>query len=390
MHILQVTPYYPPAYAYGGIPRIVHGLSNALHKLQHRVSVLTTDVCDADRRVDRTIYRNEAGVHVWSVPNVSNRLAFKQQLYLPLLDQPYFDEIERTAPIDIIHLHGHRHLLNNLVLRWAKKKGIPYVFTANGTLRRHEQKVRTKWLWDKVISGSIPFKADACIAVSNADRNIHQKWGISPDRIHTIPNGLALDEFSNMPRKNHFKESLNIHTQAPLVVYLGRISPRKGVDILIQSFQILEHTGAHLVIAGSDMGGLKKAKELAHQRRQIHFVDTIKGEERLALLHDADVLVYPSQREIFGLVPFEGLMMNTPVVVSDDCGCGEIIQQANAGKVVPYGDVKQLAQEIDELLSTPSLGRAMVERGRSYIQKHFAFDVVAQQHVDLYQKFHRL
>ena len=68
MHILQVTPYYPPAFAYGGIPRIVHGLSNALHKLQQRVSVLTTDVCDANRRVERPIYRNESGVHVWSVP----------------------------------------------------------------------------------------------------------------------------------------------------------------------------------------------------------------------------------------------------------------------------------------------------------------------------------
>jgi glycosyltransferase involved in cell wall biosynthesis len=390
MHILQVTPYYPPAFAYGGIPRIVHGLSNALHKLEHRISVLTTDVCDADRRVERTIYQNESGINVWSVPNLSNRLAYQQQLYLPLLDQTYFDEIERSAPIDIIHLHGHRHLLNNLVLRWAKKRGIPYVFTANGTLRRHEQKVHLKWLWDKMLSGSIPTNAAACIAVSNADRTIHTEWGIAPNRIHTIPNGLALEEFSQAPIKGLFKGSLNIPENAPLVVYLGRISPRKGVDILVRSFKSIQQTSAHLIVAGSDMGGLQRAKDIAQQHPRIHFVDTVEGDDRLALLQDADVLVYPSQREIFGLVPFEGLMMNTPVIVSDDCGCGEIIQQANAGKVVPYGNVQKLTLEIDGLLSTPSVCRAMVKRGRSYIEKHFAFDVVAQQHADLYHKLHRL
>ena len=105
-----------------------------------------------------------------------------------------------VQPIDIIHLHGHRHLLNNLVVRWAKRRGIPYVFTANGTLRRHERKVRFKKAWDTLISGSIPVNANACIAVSQIDRAIHRAQGISEAKVHHIPNGLDLSEFQPMKR----------------------------------------------------------------------------------------------------------------------------------------------------------------------------------------------
>ena len=132
------------------------------------------------------------------------------------------------------------------------------------------------------------------------------------------------------------------------------------------------------------MGGVSKAKRLARKQPNIHFVDTISGEERLQALSDADLVVYPSQNEIFGLVPFEALMSGTPVVVSDDCGCGEIIQEAQAGSVTPYGNVIRLAEEIDSLLSTPTRCRDMVRRGQDYIKQNLSFEVVARQHSDLY------
>ena len=388
MHILQVTPYYPPAYAYGGIPRIVHGLSNGLKDMGHHISVLTTDVHSATERSYRPIYRNEQGVHVWCVPNLSNRLAYQQQLFLPMLDQAYFEQIEKNSPVDIIHLHGHRHLLNNLVVRWAKKKGIPYVFTANGTLRRHEQKVQLKRIWDSCISGSIPLEAAMCIAVSQTDRWIHRQQGIESDKIHRIPNGLDLSEFT--PVSNGFKEQLGIPLNSKFVLYLGRISPRKGVDVLVESFKQLHTPNTHLVIAGSDMGGLQKARRLAKQHPHIYFVDTISGDERLQALSEADLVVYPSKDEIFGLVPFEALMSGTPVIVSDDCGCGEIIDVIDAGSVVPYGNAARLAQEIDALLSTPERCRDMVSKGQTYIKQYLSFDVVAKQHADLYHQICQL
>ena len=73
----------------------------------------------------------------------------------------------------------------------------------------------------------------------------------------------------------------------------------------------------------------------------------LEGNERLSLLVDSDVLVYPSSDEIFGLVPFEGLMCGAPVVVGGDCGCGQLIREAGAGLLVNHAD-GQLSQGIIE------------------------------------------
>lgn len=390
MHILQVAPYYPPAYAYGGIPRIVGSLSRELTHHGHTVSVITTDAHDNAKRSERILYQREDGVHIYTTPNLSNRLAFQEQLYLPIVSRQYFTAIQSHGPVDVIHLHGHRHLLNNAVIRWAKHHQIPYVFTANGTLRRHEQKEWIKIAWDACISGRIPFEADRCIVVSQSDATIHREWGLSSEKLRYIPNGLDLTELQIPPVNSTLRSQYNIPESSPIISYLGRISPRKGVDILIQAFQQLNsHPTAHLIVAGSDMGGLSPSIQLAQNNPRIHFIGTIEGDARLDLLHNSDVIVYPSQREIFGLVPFEALIAGTPVIVSDDCGCGEIIQRADAGFVVPYGEIHQLSQRISELLYTPSLGRAMVDKGQRYIQKHLAIEIVTTEHIALYNEIRR-
>ncbi len=385
MHILQVTPYYPPAYAYGGIPRIVANLSQALVQRGHHVSTLTTDVHDSEKRDDRPKYTLDQGVRVFSVPNASNRLAYKQQLFIPLLNQSYFDAIEHTHPVDIIHIHGHRNLLNTMTIRWAKKKGIPYVFTANGTLRRHEQKQWLKIGWDALISGRVPTEASACIAVSEVDEAIHKDWGISPNKIHRIPNGIDPKEFDTPPSSSAVLEKLNIPQEAGIILYLGRISPRKGVDVLVQAFHKMR-SNSHLIVAGSDMGGLVRAQRLAKKHPNIHFVGTVHGNVRLSLLGNADLVVYAGTKEIFGLVPFEGLLCGTPAIVSDDCGCGEIIKRAESGVLVPYGDVQVLSNRMDELLNSPERCRAMVDNGQNYIHQHLTIDVVSHQHIQLYEQ----
>lgn len=384
MHIVQVTPYYPPAYAYGGIPRIVEGLSKGLEQRGHQLTVLTTDVLDNKSRCERSRWSIHSNIRICSLPNLSNRLAYKQ-LYLPLNGDKYLSKIHQETPIDILHLHGHRHLLNTMVVRWATKHGVPYVFTANGTLRRHEQRVRLKAIWDHLFSGHIPFNAHACIAVSKADQQIHLDWGISPDRIHTIYNGLDETEFSKSVAPCVTRQKLQIGPQVPIILYLGRISPRKGVDTLVQAFHRLQHPTAHLVIAGSDMGGLSKAQQLAGDSNRIHFVDTVSGTERLALLQTATLMVYASKDEIFGLSPFESLLSGTPVIVSDDCGCGEIVTQSQSGLIVPYGNVPTLTNGIHRLLTSPTLCRDMVQKGQDYIRQHLTWESIALQHEQLYE-----
>ena len=81
LRILHVTPYFTEAWAYGGIPRVAAAQVRGLMRLGHQVTVVTTDVRDADSRVRSGSHDPEVDVHVF--PNLSNRLAFHWQCYLP-------------------------------------------------------------------------------------------------------------------------------------------------------------------------------------------------------------------------------------------------------------------------------------------------------------------
>lgn len=387
MHVLHVAPYFPPTWAYGGIPRVVDGLARAQLKLGMQVSVLTTDALDGAARNGLPLRREHLGVQVLTAPNLSNRLAYRHQLFLPRPDalRRAADALAAPRRPDIVHLHGHRHLLNNAALGWAKRWGAPIVLTANGTLHAHERKVGLKRLWDLLIADRVPRAADAFVAVSAADLAQHLRQGLPADRVHRIPNGLDLGEFEPLPERGRARAALGLGA-GPLVVYLGQISPRKGVEHLVTAFVGGALSPASLVVAGNDMGGLSAARAAAAGSPAVRFVGLLEAHHRLELLADADVLVYPTQAEVFGLVPFEGLLCGAPVVVSDDCGCGELIREAGAGLLVRYGDVPGLQQRIRTLLDDRVAAAAMVARGRRYVDAHLRFSVVARAHAALYER----
>jgi glycosyltransferase involved in cell wall biosynthesis len=138
-----------------------------------------------------------------------------------------------------------------------------------------------------------------------------------------------------------------------VVLFLGKITPRKGVDVLIRAVPRLP-PAALLVVAGNFMMPreplLRLARELGIAER-VQFVGLLSGEEKLAAYVDADVVAYPAVDEIFGLVPFEALMCGAPVVVCDDSGCGEVVRAAEGGLLVRYGDPEALAQALRRFLS---------------------------------------
>lgn len=393
MHILQVSPYFPPTWAYGGIPRIVDGLSRALVDAGAQVTVLTTDAFDGQHRAGQPAVREHCGVRVLTAPNLSNRLAYEHQLFLPRGARRLLDEHLDGPPVDVVHLHGHRHLLNNVAVSWARAHAIPYLLTANGTLARHERKLGAKLVWDLLVAGGIPRGAARCIAVSAADAALHRDAGIAPERVVRIPNGIDLGEFESPPPRGSFRRRLGLGDE-PIVAYLGQVSPRKGVVHLVRAFT--DDAGgtlgpAVLVVAGNDMGALGQARAAAGlgddagSSGRVRFVGLLPGQERLALLADADVLVYASTDEVFGLVPFEGLLCGAPVIVGDDCGCGELIAEAGAGLLVRHGDVDGLRNRIRTLLHDRVAAAAMVGRGRQFIRERLGFQAVAARHLALYR-----
>jgi len=113
------------------------------------------------------------------------------------------------------------------------------------------------------------------------------------------------------------------------------------------------------------------------------FVGLLQGAARLELLADADVVVYPSEHEIFGLVPLEALLVGTPVVVSDDSGCAEVVRQVGGGLVVP-GRETDLARAIDTVLERPAEWQAAARSAGDGVRVRFGAETIGARLEELY------
>jgi glycosyltransferase involved in cell wall biosynthesis len=384
LRVLHVTPSFYPAWAYGGIPRCAYELCRSLVRQGEQVTVWTTDAFDAEQRLQEQEIVVD-GITVRRFRNLNNRLAYHRQLYLP---PGLLWAVSNGAMryFDLIHIHSHRHLLEALVGRSARRAGIPYVFTGNGTVPAIERYVLAKLALDLVGARAILQHAAACIAVSMAEVPHYRATGVPAERIRVIPNGVRLEEYENLPERGILRRALGIGT-SPLLVFIGKITPRKGVDILVRAMAHLP-ADVHLVVAGNFMMPEQPIRDLVQQlgvAERVHFPGLLLGYEKNAAYVDADVVVYPSVDEIFGLVAVESLMCNTPVVVCDDSGCGEVVRSANGGLLVSYGDPVALAEAVRKLIVQPELRERCARQGKDYVEHNFGWDCIAAQTRELYR-----
>jgi glycogen(starch) synthase len=206
------------------------------------------------------------------------------------------------------------------------------------------------------------------------------------ERIRVIPNGIRLDEFDHLPERGTFRRARGLG-EAPLVVFVGKITPRKGVDVLIRAAALLPES-VRFVIAGNFMMPEKPIRRLVAElglEARVQFPGLLLGDDRNAAYADADVVAYPSTDEIFGLVAAEALMCRTPVVVCDDSGCGEVVRDAGGGLLVPYGDPKALAGALQSLLADSARRLACATRGRQFVVENLSWEAVAGQTLALYR-----
>lgn len=395
LRILHVTPYCGEAWAYGGIARLSATLAAGLANRGHRVTVCTTDVCDRQTRLtgspraDRwhawPPERRDDGVTRRVFPNVSNRLAYRWQAFAPLGLARYMRRHARD--FDVAHLHACRNLPGVIAARHLADAGVPYVLAPNGTAPRLERRVLIKRLFDAVYGNRVLQRASRLVAVSRAEEAQLAAIGAPEALVSRIPNPIDLREFETPVVRGRFRREHGL--RGPLVVFLGKITPRKRLDLLVRAFARLARSDVSLVIAGNDMGGLDAAVADARTLGivdRIRIVGLLTGRARLEALADADVAVYPSEHEIFGLVPLEALLCGTPVVVSDDSGCGEVVRSTGGGRVVPSGDEAALADAMARVLDDLVDWRRQADAADMAIRTHFGSDTVCAQWEDLYRE----
>ncbi|MFV0590630.1 MAG: glycosyltransferase family 4 protein [Draconibacterium sp.] len=206
--------------------------------------------------------------------------------------------------------------------------------------------------------------ADKIITVSNLTREtVITKYGISPDKVVTVYNAVepVADDESALPPKR---------ANEKVVTFLGRVTMQKGPEYFIEAASLVlrKMKNVRFVMAGSgDMldAMIARTAQLGIADR-FHFTGFLKGNDVHALFKMTDVFVMPSVSEPFGIVPLEAMQLNVPVIISNQSGVAEVLE--NVIKI-DFWDTFAMADSIYGILSYPSLSAHFKEEGSHEVRE---------------------
>jgi len=392
MRILQVTPYFYPAWTFGGPVKAVYELSKELVKKGHDVTVYTTDICDRtsslDVKSDGPIQVD--GIRTYYFRNISKELAYDYKLFLcPTLVPVIRKEISR---FDILHLHEYYTFQNVVTHYFAKKCHVPYVLSTRGSLCPvvRKQKARFKQVFAYLFGRNLLQDVSVAIALTREERRQLLLMGLEPDKVRVIPNGVNLLEFADLPKKGIFRQKYLIGSDETIILFLSRITRKKGLDLLINVFSRLveQLRGLRLVIAGpADLDCLASLKRLIATKKiedKVLFTGLLVEKKKLSAYVDADVFVLPSYSEGLPLAVLEACASGVPVVITDRCNIPEVAHY-KAGFVVGVNE-EEIQNAVFTVLNDEKIKRELGSNGRKMVREKFTLTKVVEQLEELYRE----
>jgi glycosyltransferase involved in cell wall biosynthesis len=386
LHILHVIPYFSPAWAYGGPVRVAHEITRRLAARGHRITVLATDALDSRSRTPSGPVTAD-GVYVVRVPNLSNSLAWRR-LFIPV---GFRRGLRRALPgVDVVHLHEFRSLLNALALPELHRSRVPVILTPHGSLPAGLGREGLKRLYDSGVGSRLLASAAVLHAITDMEKAQFEALGLPASRMVVIPNAID-PAFEGEVDAGAFRRRLAIPDHSPVVGFLGRLNPIKGVDFLVDAFAgvVARRPDAVLVLAGPDDGARAALEAQVGRlglRASVRFAGFLGDEaSKAAAYRAADVYVLPSRYEILGISLLEALVNGTPVIATDRCGLSGQLTAANAGHVVPFGDVPSLTALLLHALDHPDESRSQAVRGRELVLAQFSWEAVTDRWEDVYR-----
>jgi glycosyltransferase involved in cell wall biosynthesis len=315
-------------------------------------------------------------------------------IYLPCLSRRFYLPAPRLKAIaravedaDIVHLMGHWTLINALVFGFCLYYRKPYVVCPAGALPIFGRSKRLKQLYNRLVGESILRKAAGWIAITPIEFAHFESYGIASARVTVIPNGVSPEDFPQADTEG-FRRAKKL-PDAPLILFMGRLNPIKGPDLLLQAFALVQGQipDYHLVFAGPDEGMQGALREMAEQHgieHRVHFLGFVGGTDKAAAYRTASLLVVPSRQEAMSIVALEAGINGTAVMLTDQCGFAEI-GAIDAGLEVP-ATASALAKGLSRLLLEPGLLERVASSLQNLVMRQYTWQTMADLYLDLYGK----
>lgn len=295
---------------------------------------------------------------------------------------------------DVVHIHGMYRFPPSYAAYAARRAKKPYVIRPFGSLdpyihARSSRSVMLKRMYESLIDFPNLRKADA-IQFTAEEEKRRASFVKLRNRQVVIPNPLDGSRFETLPARGAMRARWGLAADVPVVLFLGRIHPRKGLDLLVEAFRHVraEVPEARLVIVGPENdgygAGLRGKVAQAGLAEAIHFCGPLNQTEVIQAYVDADIFALPSYTENFGMTVVEAMATGLPVVISDQVNISDQILADRAG-LVTRCDATEVAQALLKLLAEPALRTELVERARETVKRRYELKAVSDALLEEYR-----
>ncbi|MGB5595111.1 MAG: hormogonium polysaccharide biosynthesis glycosyltransferase HpsP [Crocosphaera sp.] len=385
MKVLQILPSI--SLVYGGPSQMALGLSAALAAEGIDVTILTTnsngDTGQPPLDVPLGVPISQQGYQIIYFPcSPFRRYKFSLGLlqWLATHGKKY----------DLAHIHALFSPVTTAAATIARYQNLPYILRPLGTLDPADLKKKRylKQIYGNLLERPNIAGAAALHFTTEEEGKISYRYGVNTQDL-IIPLGVSLPD--NLPPKGKTRESFDIPADIPLLLFMSRIDPKKGLNFLIAAAEKLIDRGLkfHFVLAGSNPQDPVYENKIKQQITDSSLAEYttitgfVKGELKLGLLQDADLFILPSYYENFGIAVAEAMAVGTPVIISQGVYIWPDVQSYLAGWVTTL-DVNNLTDIIESAILT---SEERVKRGvnaRQLVADKYSWPAIAKQVIQGY------
>lgn len=389
MRIIQIVPSI--SLIYGGPSQMVLGLAPALAREGVEVTVLTTDS------------NGDTGQEPLDVPlNRPIKQDGYQIIYFrcsPFRRYKFSVDLLRwlnhhAREYNLAHIHALFSPVSSFAATVCRNQKLPYILRPLGTLDPADlrKKRQLKQLYAAILERANIAGAAALHFTSTQEAKVSERFGVSTRNL-VIPLGVKGegDGGRGGEEGNAVLQQLGIPSDVPLVLFMSRVDPKKGLNLLLPALEELlaEGLSFHFVLAGSnpqDLDYVEKIKaQIQTSTLQPHTTMTgfVTGELKTALLRAADLFVLPSYYENFGIAVAEAMVAGVPVVISDQVHICQEVSDSESGWVSAT-NVADLARSLRIALQNPSERQRRGLCAKEYALHHYSWDAIARQMIQAY------
>jgi len=385
LRILHVIASLAPRY--GGPSQVCVELCQELARAGEHVSIYTTNL-DGPGTLDVPCQ-----VPVW-VNGVEVRYFPVQSPRRYALSLPMARALRWTIPEqDLVHNHSLYFFPTTVSAHLCRRAGVPYVVRPHGTLdpyhfRHHRGR---KWVYERLFEWRNLNRAAAIHFTTREEQELTRPLGLTAPGVVVSP-GVHAERYQDGDRTGAaFRDEWPKTRGRRIVLFLGRLTEKKGLDLLVAAFGQLarQREDVHLVLAGPDNDGYGRTVRRWLEAERIldrsTFTGMLLGSRKHAALRAADLFALPSYTENFGVAVVEAMASGLPIVISNRVNIWREVADAGAGLVVNC-DVGEVARAMASVLSDPAARTTMGERARRLVAERFTWPAAGKRMVEVYRE----